>query len=132
MILITGATGNVGKELVRTLVSAGEQVRALIRRGADPTRLPADVEGFVGDLDRPETLSAALDGVRGVHLLSGCWDMPGVLAEIRRAGVEHVVLQSSSAAPSGDMSNAVARYHILFEAVVRESGVPWTFRHSKY
>jgi uncharacterized protein YbjT (DUF2867 family) len=53
--------------------------------------------------------------------------MPGVLAEIRRAGVEHVVLQSSSAAPDGDMSNAVARYHILSEAAVRESGVPWTF-----
>jgi uncharacterized protein YbjT (DUF2867 family) len=127
MILVTGATGNVGGELVRALVRAGEEVRALIRRDAARTALPADVEGFVGDLDRPETLPAALDGVRGVHLLSGYQDMPGVLAEIRRAGVEHVVLQSSSVAPDGDMSNAVARYHILSEAAVRESGVPWTF-----
>jgi hypothetical protein len=37
--------------------------------------------------------------------------------------VEHVVLQSSSAVPGGDMSNAVARYHILSEAAVRESGL---------
>ena len=127
MILVTGATGNVGGELIRALVGAGEEVRALIRRDTDRTRLPAGVEGFVGDLDRPQTLRAALDGVRGVHLLSGYQDMPEILAEIRRAEVEHVVLQSSSAAPDGDMSNAVARYHILSEAAVRDSGVPWTF-----
>jgi uncharacterized protein YbjT (DUF2867 family) len=127
MILVTGATGNVGGELVRALVRAGEEVRALIRRDADRIRLPVGVEGFVGDLDRPKTLTAALDGARGVHLMSGYRDMPGVLAEVRRARVEHVVLQSSSATPGGDMGNAVARYHILSEGAVRESGVPWTF-----
>jgi uncharacterized protein YbjT (DUF2867 family) len=127
MILVTGATGNIGRELVRTLAGAGEEVRALIRRDADRSGLPAGVEGVIGDLNRPETLSAPLADVRGVHLLSGYQDMPGVVAEIRRAGVEHVVLQSSSAVPIGDMSNAVARYHILSEKAVRESGVPWTF-----
>lgn len=127
MFLVTGAKGNVGGELVRLLAGAGERVRALIRRDADRSALPAGVEGVVGDLNRPATLSEALAGVRGVHLLSGYQDMPGVLAEIRRAGVERVVLQSSSAVPGGDMSNAVARYHILSEAAVRESGVAWTF-----
>lgn len=127
MFLVTGAKGNVGGELVRLLAGAGGRVRALIRRDADRSALPAGVEGVVGDLNRPATLSEALAGVRGVHLLSGYQDMPGVLAEIRRAGVERVVLQSSSAVPGGDMSNAVARYHILSEAAVRESVVAWTF-----
>jgi uncharacterized protein YbjT (DUF2867 family) len=127
MILVTGATGNIGGEVVRALAGAGEEVRGLIRRDEDRSRLPAGVEGVVGDLNRPETLSSVLAGVRGVHLLSGYQDMPGLLAEIRRAGVEHVVLQSSSSVPGGDMSNAVARYHILSEAAVRESGVAWTF-----
>jgi uncharacterized protein YbjT (DUF2867 family) len=127
MILVTGATGNAGGAVVRALVSAGEDVRALIRPGGDQAALPAGAEGVAGDLNRPETLSAALAGVRAVFLLSGYQDMPGVLAEIRRAGVERLVLLSSSAAPGGDMSNAVARYHILSEEAVRESGVPWTF-----
>lgn len=127
MILVTGATGNAGGAVVHALVSAGEDVRALIRPGGDQSALPAGAEGVAGDLNRPETLSAALAGVRTVFLLSGYQDMPGVLAEIRRAGVERVVLLSSSAAPGGDMSNAVARYHILSETAVRESGLPWTF-----
>jgi uncharacterized protein YbjT (DUF2867 family) len=127
MILVTGATGNAGGAVVRALVSAGEDVRALIRPGGDQSALPAGAEGVAGDLNRPETLSAALAGVRTVFLLSGYQDMPGVLAEIRRAGVERVVLLSSSAAPGGDMSNAVARYHILSETAVRRSGLPWTF-----
>ena len=127
MILVTGATGNAGGAVVRALVSAGEDVRALIRPGGDQSALPAGAEAVTGDLNRPETLSAALAGVRTVFLLSGYQDMPGVLAEIRRAGVERVVLLSSSAAPGGDMSNAVARYHILSETAVRRSGLPWTF-----
>jgi uncharacterized protein YbjT (DUF2867 family) len=125
MLLVTGATGNAGGAVVRALVAAGEDVRALTRDGSQAA--PLGAEAVVGDLDRPETLRPALAGADGVFLLSGFADMPGVLAEIRRAGVERVVLLSSSAAPGGDMTNAVARYHILSEAAVRESGVPWTF-----
>jgi uncharacterized protein YbjT (DUF2867 family) len=127
MILVTGATGNAGGAVVRAVVGVGEDVRALVR---DPGRFappPPGVEAVAGDLDRPESLAAALAGVRGVFLLSGFRDMPGLLAEIRRAGVEQVVLLSSSAAPGGDLGNAVARYHILSEAAVRDAGIPWTF-----
>jgi uncharacterized protein YbjT (DUF2867 family) len=128
MILVTGATGNVGEEVVRALTEAGHQVRALVRR-PNQSLLPPGVEKVVGDLNRPETLSAALVGVQGVFLLSGYQDMPGLLAQMRRAGVKQVVLLSSGCVVSGSMSNAIARYNILSEAAVRESGVPWTILH---
>lgn len=127
MFLVTGAKGNVGSEVVRAFVDAGEEVRGLIRRDQDQVALPAGVEGVVGDLNQPESLGRAVQGARGVFLLSGYRDMPDTLARMRRAGVEHVVLLSSSAAPGGDLSNPVARYHIESEAFVRESGLSWTF-----
>jgi len=125
-ILVAGATGNVGGELVRHLAGAGIEVRGLVR-DANRAALPAGVVPAVGDLDRPETVSSALAGVSGVFFLSGYRDMPGLLAEARRARVDRVVLLSSSSAPTGDTENAVARYHILSEAAVRDSGIPWTF-----
>ena len=82
---------------------------------------------MAGDLDRPETLREALAGVRAAFLLSGYGNLPVTLAAIRAAGAERVVLLSSSSVPGGDMSNAVARYHILSEQAVRDSGLPWTF-----
>jgi uncharacterized protein YbjT (DUF2867 family) len=125
MILITGATGNVGSELVRALVAAGEPVRALVR-DQEPVKLPAGVEAVAGDLNRPETLTPALVGVRGLFLLPGYRDMPGLMAEAGRAGVEQVVLLSSGAAASGDRSNAVSRFMIDSEAAVRSSETAWT------
>jgi uncharacterized protein YbjT (DUF2867 family) len=127
MILVTGATGNVGDELVRALVAAGEPVRALIRGGAGRARLPEGADGVLGDLNRPETIAPALDGVSALYLLSGYDGLPELLAAARAAGVQRAVLQSSSSVPGGDMTNAVARYHILSEQAVRESGLAWTF-----
>lgn len=125
MILVTGATGNVGAEVVRALVAAGKEVRALVRDPAEGA-FPVGVETAGGDLNHPGTVSGALAGVRGVFLLPGYADMPGLLAEIGRAGVEHVALLSSGAATDGDMDNAVSRYMIASEAAVRDSGVAWT------
>jgi uncharacterized protein YbjT (DUF2867 family) len=127
MFLVTGATGNVGGELVRALTGAGEPVRALIRNNADKAKLPEGAEGFVGDLNDSNSLSSAIAGVRGAHLLAGYEGLPELLAEMREAGVERVVLQSSSAAPTGDLTNAVAKYHILSEQAIRDSGILWTF-----
>jgi uncharacterized protein YbjT (DUF2867 family) len=125
VILVTGATGNVGGELVRALLAAGEPVRALTR-GTAPAALPAGAEQVAGDLDRPESLAEPLAGVGAVFVLPGYQDMPGVLAEAKRAGVERVVLLSGGSAGSGDESNAITRYMMRSEAAVRAAGVPWT------
>jgi uncharacterized protein YbjT (DUF2867 family) len=122
--LVTGSTGNAGSEVVRALVEAGEHVRALVRSPDRAAALPAAAEAVAGDLNRPETLP--LDGVTGVFLLSGYNDLPVALSEMRRAGVQRVVLLSSSSVPGGDTTNAVARYHIESEAAVKESGLAWT------
>ncbi|NUW46135.1 NAD(P)H-binding protein [Nonomuraea rhodomycinica] len=126
MILVTGATGNVGSEVVRALAAAGEPVRALVREPGAAS-LPDGVEAATGDLNRPESMTGALGGVRAVFLLAGYADMPGLLAEARRAGVEQVVLLSGGSAGSGDLTNAVTRYMAASESAVRESGLPWTF-----
>jgi uncharacterized protein YbjT (DUF2867 family) len=71
MILVTGATGTIGGEVFRRLVAAGERPRAFVR---DPqiarAQLGAAVDHIVGDLDRPETVEAALAGVDHVFLLT--------------------------------------------------------------
>jgi uncharacterized protein YbjT (DUF2867 family) len=125
MILITGASGNVGTEVVRALLGRGEKVRALTR-GTASTALPAGVEVAVGDLDRPDTVGAASAGARAVFLLPGYQDMAGVVRAIQLAGVERIVLLTSGAAANGDLTNAVERGQILSENAVRESGLEWT------
>jgi uncharacterized protein YbjT (DUF2867 family) len=61
MILVTGATGNVGSEAARLLAARHQPVRALVR---DPSRAPhGDVEIATGDFDRPDTLDAAMRGI---------------------------------------------------------------------
>lgn len=125
MILVAGATGNVGAELVQILAGAEEPVRALTRR-PDRVRLPAGATAAGGDLNDPGSLASALDGVRGMFLLSGYRDMPGLLARVRRAGVRQIVLLSGSSAGARDLDNAVSRYMIASEAAVHDSGLAWT------
>jgi uncharacterized protein YbjT (DUF2867 family) len=124
MLLITGASGNVGGELARALVSGDEPIRGLVREGS--ATLPDGVEPVVGDLNDAASMSAVVDGVRAVFLLSGYPDMPGLLAVMREAGVEHVVLLSSGAVERGETTNAVTRYNMVSEAAVIDSQAPYT------
>ncbi|MEV4053816.1 NAD(P)H-binding protein [Amycolatopsis sp. NPDC049688] len=125
MFLVTGATGNVGAEVVSALAAAGAPVRALVRR--PDAVLPGGVEAAVGDLNAPDGLTDALKGVEGVFLLPGYDDMPGMLARAREAGVRRIVLLSGGSAALADMGNAVSRYMTLAERAVRESDLDWTF-----
>jgi uncharacterized protein YbjT (DUF2867 family) len=126
VILETGATGNAGGGVVNGLLEVGADVRGVVRPGSEGN-LPDGVEAAAGDLNDPESLRGPLEGASAVFLLSGYEGLDRALGLIRDAGVERVVLLSSSAAPTGDLDNAVARYHILSERAVRESGLSWTF-----
>ncbi|MGL5808302.1 MAG: NAD(P)H-binding protein, partial [Xenococcaceae cyanobacterium] len=67
MILITGATGSNGTEIVKRLATRNVRVRAMVRNRASAIALP-NVEVVEGDFDRPETLLAALTGVERAFL----------------------------------------------------------------
>lgn len=128
MYLVTGATGNVGREVVRALLADGAEVRALLRSNDRKKQDDLVLAGAVavhGDLNDPGSLGPALDGVDGVFLLPGYADMPGVLAVAKRAGVGRVVQLSSRAAPLGDL-NAITQYMATTEAAVLAAGLPWT------
>ena len=108
MILVTGGTGNAGGGVLKGLLELGAEVRALVRPGSD-SKLPDGVEAVAGDLNDPESLRGPLAGVSAVFLLSGYEGIERTLAEMGGAGVERVVLLSSSAAPTFNLRNAVAR-----------------------
>ncbi|MFJ9419124.1 NAD(P)H-binding protein [Streptomyces sp. NPDC101227] len=125
MILVTGATGNIGTALLRQLSDRGAgPLRALTRNAARAT-FPAGVEAMAGDLARPETLGPALDGVRALFLVSGMGADADVLAAARRAGVEHVVLVSSITVQTHPDLPA-ARQNLAVETLLRDSGMAWT------
>ncbi len=72
-VLVTGATGRVGRVVVDRLIEAGVPVRALTRRSPAEAMLPANVEVVTGDLTVPESLDAALRGACSVFLV---WTAP--------------------------------------------------------
>lgn len=124
--LVTGATGNIGIEVVCALLDRGVEVRALLRPGTDAAAAPAGSEPVVGDLNEPSSMAAALRGADGVFLLPGYRDMPGLLAQARVAGVGRVVQLSGRSAAGGDLTNAISAYMIRSEQAVREAGLEWT------
>ena len=123
MILVTGARGNVGGEVVAALAASGEAVRALVR---EPARVSLPAEVVAGDLELPESLTPALDGVSAVFLLGGWSDMPGIVARIENAGARRVVLLTSRCVVGGKPDNAVTRMWLDAEAAVRASGLEST------
>ncbi|WP_437683541.1 NAD(P)H-binding protein [Sorangium sp. So ce131] len=130
MYLVTGATGNVGKEVVEELLAAGEKVRVFTRDERKVARWGARVEKAVGDFARPDTVAAALAGVTAAFLLpsadaEGHEHVRGFLAAAQERGAPRVVLLSSFSA--GSPTNLLARRHAEREQLVRASGLRWTF-----
>lgn len=129
MILVTGATGNVGRPLVDALLAAGQAVRAVTR---DPAKaaLPAGAEVVQADPSDPDTLAAALSGVTAVFLnpIALGEGTHRLLELAREAGVTRVVLLSSGAVQDevSDHHNALADWHKAIEDAVTASGLSWT------
>jgi uncharacterized protein YbjT (DUF2867 family) len=133
MILITGATGNVGREVVARLRSEGHAVRAVSRRPGR-ARLPADVEVVAGDLDDPASVRPALEGATAVFLMGRnnlAEQAAGLLAGLPDPEIPVVLL--SSASVEVETPEAVARWrlgtrrHVLAEQAVRRYAKHWTF-----
>ena len=130
MILVTGATGTVGPEVVKQLVAAGERTRAFVRDPANGHRLGSKVELVVGDLDRPETIAAAVTEVDRVFLVTTQsprqpeWER-SVIAAASRAGVHHVVKLSVFNADERSPLQ-IARQHWQAEHALKDSGLDAT------
>jgi len=131
MILITGATGNNGQELVRQLTALGQRVRAFVRNPAEAAHLKrSNIELAVGDFDQSETLDVALQGVEKAFLLTPVaersvhWQTTFIEAA-RRARVKHVVKFSGIGADSRTAPELL-RLHGETDDRLRSSGVPFT------
>ncbi|MFI6337186.1 NAD(P)H-binding protein [Streptomyces sp. NPDC050535] len=124
MIVVTGATGNVGRPLVEALAAAGEQVTA-VSRGATGSELPAGVRHVRADLGDPESLVPAFDGAEALflltsgELLSDGDHLSGALDAARGGGVRRVVLLSSQGV-------GTLRHPPGLEDAVKRSGLEWT------
>jgi uncharacterized protein YbjT (DUF2867 family) len=126
-ILITGARGHVAQAVVAQLLAAGVPVRA-VSRDPESASLPAQVEVARANLAEPETLRAALDGVGRVFLYAEPQGIEGVLEAARAAGVEQIVLLSSSAVVARHPeASPIAQRHLVVEQAIVASGLPWTF-----
>ncbi|MEV4681958.1 SDR family oxidoreductase [Streptomyces kurssanovii] len=128
MILVTGATGKVGREAVEQLAAAGRRVRALSRT-PEEANLPAGVEVVAGSPAAPASLAAAFAGVSSaLVVLSG--DVAGearnVAAAAAASGVGHLVFLSS-ASVLHPLPHGIADEHRAAEEAITASGVDTTF-----
>lgn len=111
-ILVTGATGKVGRQAVNQLHALGQPVRALVRR---PAGLPGEA---LGDLTDVDSVRRALDGVDKVFLVWPFFDADGLPPVLEAIGERQIVYLSSS----GDTPWALAA-----EALIEQTTPQWTF-----
>ncbi|MFB7593886.1 NAD(P)H-binding protein [Streptomyces sp. NPDC056160] len=126
MIVVTGATGNVGRALVERLTAAGRPVRALTR---DPQRagLPETAEVVRFQPDDPAALFTGATKLF-LYVQAGGDRTTEFLAAARKAGVRHVVLLSSAMVAEGaDETHPIHVMHAGAERAIRDSGLEWTF-----
>lgn len=135
-LLITGATGSIGRHAVAEALRQGDAVRALVRDRARAARvLPDSVELVVGDLTRPETLGPALAGVDAIVFTHGSTtserdvrdnDYAGVANVLKALGGRRVRIALMTAIGTTRPGVAYAQWKLRSERLVRASGNPYT------
>ena len=131
MILVTGATGHVGAELLTQLAGRGVPVRAMTRR-PEAAAFPDGVEVVRGDCDDPSSLDAAFAGVDRAFLMTaqvngstaGPTHTLAQVAAAQRAEVGHLV--KLSVGGGGGTTDPLGRWHRAEESAVTDSGIAWT------
>jgi len=128
-IVVTGATGTVGSQVVQQLLAAGVSVRAMVR---SPDKLPAEagLEAVGIDFARPETLTTAMHGAEHLFLLTAF--TPDMITQSNAlvdaassAGIEHVVkLSAVGAGP--DAAIRLGQWHTEGERYLEDSNIGWT------
>ena len=128
MILVTGATGTTSPGVVRGLREAGVDVRALVRNESKAQSLrDMGAEIFVGDLDKPETIFPAVEGVDKIFLLTANGEAEAqhgrnVIEAAKRAGNPHIVRYAGF----GSEKSRIVKNQQEVAVALQSSGLPWT------
>ena len=131
MILVTGASGTNGREVIKALATRGVSAKAMMRSKDKARDLPHGITAVAGDFDDDGSLSSALSGVERAFLLTPSTEHAQVqqlrfVEAAGRAGVRRIVKLSQFAA-SPDSPVRFLRYHAAVEQAIRGSGMAWTF-----
>jgi uncharacterized protein YbjT (DUF2867 family) len=128
MYLVTGATGNVGREVVSQLLAKGEKVRVFTRDATKVAHWGDRVEVATGDLTRPETFAQALPDVDGAFIMNGALD-GGVFRQLIAAAKSHANLRIVflSTIFAGSPESSIGQLHKDKEDVIRASGLSGKF-----
>lgn len=127
MILVTGANGVVGRQVMKLLLGEDSAVAA-VTRGLEATRLPHDAKVVTGDLFRPQWIEPALEGVEAIQISPRATG-PGLGELLKLAvgqGVRRVVLLSATTVEHPAGEPRFAAQFKLAEDLVTGSGLEWT------
>jgi (4-alkanoyl-5-oxo-2,5-dihydrofuran-3-yl)methyl phosphate reductase len=130
MILVTGATGNIGSQLVKLLVAKGVPVRVISRDEKKVSHLDPSVQRVIGDRHDPSVVRKAAQGADKVLMLAILFDKNHeadrlLIEESKQAGAGQIVMISSRTVRIE--SNLIGRLHREKEKLIEQSGISWTF-----
>jgi len=126
MILVTGATGHIGRELIPFLLESQHSIRVLVREERKLLHLDPSIGRVKGDLNDPESILTAMQGVEKVFLVTFETQQDiNMIDAAKRAGVQRIVKLSTLEATEHKIR--VGKWHYEREQIIRGSGLDWTF-----